>query len=97
MTASLSFLRATIRSLKALHTVECPGSLGRGAKLLADVSATSSNFAMAEYHPCTFISIPTIRVRMNRGFDGARIVSGDVDGDSSIRGFIETDAATRMI
>jgi NAD(P)-dependent dehydrogenase (short-subunit alcohol dehydrogenase family) len=34
---------------------------------------------------------------MNRGFDGARIVSGDVDGDSSIRGFIETDAATSMI
>ena len=34
---------------------------------------------------------------MNRGFDGARIVSGDVEGDSSIRGFIETDAATRMI
>ena len=34
---------------------------------------------------------------MNRGFDGARIVSGDVDGDSSIRGFIETGAATSMI
>jgi hypothetical protein len=33
---------------------------------------------------------------MNRGFDGVRIVSGDVEGDSSIRGFIETDGATRM-
>ena len=61
---------------------ECRGSLGQEAKLPADVSATSLNFAMAAYHPCTFISIPTIRVRMNRGFDGARIVSGDVDSDS---------------
>ena len=56
-----------------------------GAKFLANVSATSSNFAMVEYRACTFISIPTIRVRTNRGFDGARIVSGDIDGDSSIR------------
>jgi hypothetical protein len=59
------------------------GKLGQGAKLLADVSATSSSFEMAEYRACTSISIPTIRVRMNRGFDGARIVNGDVDGDSS--------------
>src|SRR2546430_9690801 len=61
------------------------GKSWAGGKLLADVSATSLNFEMAEYHACTFISIPTIRVRMKRGFYGARIVSGDVDGDSSSR------------
>ena len=38
-----------------------------------------------------------MRVRMNRGFDGARIVSGNVDGDSSMRGFIETDADKYVI
>ena len=53
------------------------GKSWAGAKLLADVSATSLNFVMAEYPACTFISIPTIRVRMNRGFAGARIDSGD--------------------
>jgi hypothetical protein len=47
------------------------GKSWEGGKLPADVSATSLNFAMAEYHPCTFISIPIIPVRMKRGLDGA--------------------------
>jgi len=51
----------------------------QAAKLLAGVSATSSSFAMAEYRACISISIPTIRVRMRRDFDGVRIVSGDED------------------
>jgi hypothetical protein len=57
------------------------------AKLLAGVSATSSSFEMAEYRVCTSTLIPTIRVRMRRGFDGVRTVSGECDdhlsGDDS--------------
>jgi hypothetical protein len=44
----------------------------------ADVSATSSSFAMAEYPAYTSISIPTIRERMKHALDGVRIVSGDI-------------------
>jgi hypothetical protein len=64
----LSFLQATIWSLKELHTVKCPVNLVREAKLLADVSATCSNFEMAKYPACTSISIPTIRERMEARF-----------------------------
>src|SRR5258708_36244839 len=46
---------------------KCPVNPGRVAKLLADVSATFSNFAMAEYPASTSISIPTIRERMKSG------------------------------
>jgi len=70
-------LQATISSLKALHWEEYLVSRGQAAKLLAAVSATSSSFETAEYRAFTFISIPTIRVRMRLGFDGVRIVSGD--------------------
>src|SRR6185369_1397525 len=80
---------------KALHRAECPVSRGRGAKLLADVSATSSSFEMAEYRACTSISIPTIRVKMRRGFAGVRIVSGESDGPhSSCDGAVENTVAT---
>ena len=33
-------------------------------------------FKMAEYRACTSISIPTMQVKMRRGFVGVRIVSG---------------------
>src|SRR3984893_10189923 len=75
-TVSLSFLQPTISSLKALHRAECLVSRGQGKKLLAAVSATSSSFEMAEYRACTSTLIPTIRVRMRRGFDGVRTISG---------------------
>jgi|GEM_PF-6880538 len=39
-------------------------------KTPADVSATFSNFAMAEYPASTFISIPTTREKMKSGLDG---------------------------
>jgi hypothetical protein len=44
----------------------------------ADVSATCLSFEMAEYLAWTSISISTIRERIEHGFDGARIVTGDV-------------------
>ena len=75
----LSFLPATISLLKARHRAECLASLGQAAKLLAGVSATSSNLEVAEYRACTSISIPTTSQRMRRAFDGARTASGEVD------------------
>ena len=56
------------------------GKSGQEAKLLADVSATSSNFETAEYPACTSISIPTTREMMKHGLDGVRIVNGDILG-----------------
>src|SRR5689334_296593 len=66
-----------ISLLKALRGAECPVKPGPEVKLPAGVSVTSSSFETAEYRACTSISIPTIRVRMRRGFDGVRTVSGD--------------------
>lgn len=72
-----TFIATTIWWLKALQRAECRVSRGRVAKPLADVSATSSSFEMAEYRACTSISIPTIRAMMKSGFGGVRIVSDE--------------------
>ena len=74
---------ATISSLKALHTAECLVGRGQAAKLLAGVSATSSSFEMVAYRACTSISIPIIRVRMRRGFDGVGTINGESDDHPS--------------
>jgi len=63
---------------------------GQAAKLLAGASATSLSFEMVAYRACTSISIPIIRVRMRRDFDGVGTVSGESDdhpsGDDSWAG-----------
>jgi hypothetical protein len=45
--------------LKEFHTAECPVNRGHEARLLADVSATSSSFATAEYPAYTSTSTLT--------------------------------------
>src|SRR6267143_946590 len=60
MTVCISFLQATIWSLKARQRAECLVKPGPEVKLPADVSATFSSFATAEYPACTSISIRTI-------------------------------------
>jgi len=57
------------------------GKSWQAAKPLAGVSATYSSFEMAEYRACTFILILTMQARMRQGFDGVRIVSGEVDNN----------------
>jgi hypothetical protein len=42
-----------------------------------------SSFEMDEYRACRSILIPTIQVRMRRGFDGVRTVSGESDDHPS--------------
>jgi hypothetical protein len=97
-TVSFSFLQATTSSLKALHRAGCLVSRGQAAKLLAGVSATYSNFETAEYRACTSILIPTIPVRMRRGFDGVETVSGESD-DPPVRslGVIYMDSACTIL
>jgi hypothetical protein len=58
--------------------LKCLKNLGLEAKPPADVSATCLSFEMAEYLAWTFISISTIQERIEHGFDGARIVTGDI-------------------
>src|SRR5437016_5458323 len=82
-TGLISFLQATISSLKALHMGECLVRRGRAGKLPAGVSATSSSFGMAEYRACTSISTPTTQVRTICGFDGVRIVNGEEEKSMS--------------
>jgi len=51
-------------------------SHGKEEKLPADAFAMYSNFEMAKYPACTFISIPIIPERMKHDSGGARIAHG---------------------